>query len=223
MHGLQIPLHTLVHNTLHSFPYHTGETDWAIAGLFLEILSRFMDRNHDRLSPNLRESACSPAKVVDLQEGVHCETARWVNISLVMSSGPGDFVALSCSMDICSSLRARTFSITSSSGLLLRLSLLSSCSSLFFSADINVTNILIVVSEPLCCLFACQQSVILRQCVGLLLLPPSSFSCFVSLHSCVPSFSRLRDAVFSFQLFLLAWILAFRNLALACWSVMLFS
>ncbi len=48
-----------------------------IAGRFLAICSTFMDGNdHDRLLPNLWESAFSSAEVVYIQEGMHCKTAK---------------------------------------------------------------------------------------------------------------------------------------------------
>ncbi len=81
-----------------------------------------------------------------------------------MPSVPVDFLALSCFRGICSSFRMRPFSITTSSDLLLRLSLHSSCFSLSFSADMNSTNIPIIVSESVCCLLVCQQSFILYRC-----------------------------------------------------------
>ncbi len=106
---LQIQFHTFVHITLHGFPYHAGETDGAIAGRFLAILSTFRDGNHDRLSPYLWESAFCPAEVVDIQEGVHCKTAKVGQhlVDVIWSRGL---------------LGLRPFSITTSSDLLLRLS-----------------------------------------------------------------------------------------------------
>ncbi len=81
-----------------------------------------------------------------------------------MPSVPVDFLALSCFRGVCSSFRMRPFSITTSSDLLLRLSLHSSCFSLSFSDDRNVTNIPIIVSESVCCLLVCQQSFNLYRC-----------------------------------------------------------
>ena len=93
--GLHVPLEALVDNSLHSFPNTAGEAYGAVTGCLIVVFPFLEDWDHCCFPPCLRECTCCPAVVEYLQVNL---LPRWVSISFVIASGPGDFFAFSCSL-----------------------------------------------------------------------------------------------------------------------------
>ena len=82
---------------------------------------------------------------------------RWVNISFVIASGPGDFFAFSCLSADCSSLNVKSELLVHAlicSLVCLPFPLLHSCFTLVLLGDWDVAYFFIIVSKIVCSLFA---------------------------------------------------------------------
>ena len=124
----------LIHNFFHGLHHAAGLAYWSIAVCLLWDLPFFQNRDHICFSPYLWKHPLFPAVVVDLQEFAHCCTAKVDNISLVMPSGPGDFLDFSFFRALCSSPCLRGCCMGFTAGLLAVFSLISLLSSLCFEA-----------------------------------------------------------------------------------------
>ena len=90
---LQVPYQASVDHSFHEFARTTGEADWTVAVCICSVLALHVDGYHVGFSPALRNMTCLPAVVEDPRSLDFALVPRCSSISLVILSGPGDFLS----------------------------------------------------------------------------------------------------------------------------------